>query len=88
MSDETKKEIGGTGGLTLRSLDSGFEFDLNVTYRKQPSRFIEGGAFEQYVGAVTLTKRNLFLNRQPGLTSESFLNLLRKPAQGKRFLYK
>ncbi len=63
MFGKTDTGLGGTGGFTLRSLSWGLELDSNITYRKQPSRFLEGETFEQFMAVITITKRNLFLSR-------------------------
>jgi TolB-like protein len=60
---QTDTGIGGTGGFTIRSLSTGVELDFNTTYRKQPSLFIEGESYEQFVGMLTITWRNLFIER-------------------------
>jgi TolB-like protein len=42
LSGEINWGLGGSGGFTVRLVKSGWDFDVNVAYRRRPSRFIDG----------------------------------------------
>lgn len=63
MEDTSKTGSGFTGGLSLRSISKGFDFDLNYTKRNRPSRILKGETIDESIIYFTVSKTNLFISR-------------------------
>jgi TolB-like protein len=61
--DNNKTGIGWIGGLSLRSLDLGIDFDLTYTYRSKPIMLDGGDCDHESIVYFTLSKSNLFISR-------------------------
>ena len=55
--------LGGSGGFSFRLVKSGWDFDVNVAYRRKPSRFIEGEFLNQIIPFITVSKNKSFVYR-------------------------
>lgn len=55
--------FGGTGGLSLRIPDWGLDLDVNLTYRRRPSRIVPGEILQEIIPLVIITKTNTFISR-------------------------
>lgn len=55
--------FGGTGGFSIRIIPWGLDVDLNVTYRKRPSRFIDNEFIDEIIPLITVSKTKTFINR-------------------------
>jgi len=55
--------MGWTTGFSLRSLSSGWEFDLNYTMRNRPSRAVESESLDESIVYFSLSRSNLYLSR-------------------------
>jgi hypothetical protein len=63
LGSDVKFGIGGTAGISLRVIDWGLDFDLNLTYRKRPSRFIDGEILDEFIPLISITKNKTFMSR-------------------------
>ncbi len=52
------------GGITFRVKNWGLDIDLNFTYRKRPSRVIEGVMFDDYINLLSGTLSDVFISRK------------------------
>lgn len=55
--------LGGSGGFSFRLVKSGWDFDVNVAYRRKPSRFIDGEFLNQLIPFITVSKNKSFVYR-------------------------
>ncbi len=63
MDNTTKTGAGFTGGLSFRSVMSGFDLDVNYTKRNRPSRILEGETLDEAIIFCSISKSNLFYSR-------------------------
>ncbi len=55
--------LGGSTGFSFRLVKSGWDFDVNVAYRRKPSRFIDGEFLNQLIPFITVSKNKSFVYR-------------------------
>ncbi|MDA3938228.1 MAG: hypothetical protein PF693_02820 [Spirochaetia bacterium] len=63
FNDSRNAGFGGMGGITFRIPGWGLDIDLNFTYRKRPSRVIEGIMFTDYIFLLSGTLSDVFISR-------------------------
>ena len=63
MEDVVKYDIGATGGISFRTAQRGWDFDLGGSYRMEPIRSIPGEVKYAPVVYISLTKNLLFIAR-------------------------
>jgi TolB-like protein len=63
LGEELRPGFGGTGGVSFRIGRKGWEADLSVTYRRRPSRFIDGEYVDEVIPFITVSKSKSFIYR-------------------------
>jgi len=63
MNGDINWGLGGSGGFSFRLVKSGWDFDVNVAYRRKPSRFIDGEFLNQIIPFITVSKNKSFVYR-------------------------
>jgi len=51
-------------GGTLHNPNTGFELDMNLTYRMRPSRVVEGLLYPDFLYLINMTWNDRFLSRE------------------------
>jgi len=64
LGDTDNLGLGAMGGITFRVKNWGLDIDLNFTYRRRPSRIVEGVLFNDYIILLSGTLSDLFLSRK------------------------
>ena len=63
LLDKINWGLGGTGGFTIRLSRWRVDIDGNVTYRRRPSRVLDGEFLDEIVAFITVSKNRLFIER-------------------------
>jgi len=61
LSGDINWGLGGSVRFSFRLVKSGWDFDVNVAYRRKPSRFIDGEVLNQIIPFITLSKNKSFV---------------------------
>jgi TolB-like protein len=61
--NEDKKGMGWIGGISLRSISLGIDFDINYTYRNKPLKVDSGDCKHESIINFMISKSNLFISR-------------------------
>lgn len=63
LTEEINWGLGGMGGFTIRLSRWRVDIDGNVTYRRRPSRVLDGEFLDEIVAFITVSKNRLFIER-------------------------
>jgi len=64
LGDTAQLGYGGMLGGTLHNPNTGFELDMNLTYRMRPSRVVEGLLYPDFLYLINMTWNDRFLSRE------------------------
>ncbi len=64
LNDSVQAGYGALAGITFRNVRSGFDADLNLTWRKRPSRVVEGLLYTDLMALINLTWNGVRLARE------------------------